>query len=206
MAGHELRLIGSPNSPFVRKVRVLAAELGVGARLHFDRVDPRTEGIDLPIYNPLRKVPTLVRADGSAIYDSAVICDWLCQTYGGTAQLLPEGEKRWRVLTTEALADGALDAGIVARKEKMRDVRLQSADVIDAQFQIVRRVFDRLDADTEWRNAPLNLGQIAVGCMIGWLEFRFPEFMAQASAPALNAWHKEFSRRPSMHGTAPLGA
>lgn len=202
MTSEIMRLIGSPTSPFVRKVRVLAAELAIDGRIVFDVVDMGDQSIDLPAYNPMRKVPTLVLGDGSALFDSAVICDYLLQRFGKHA----DEERRWPVRTTEAVADGLLDAGLLARYEAQRPVSEQSSAWIDKQMASIARYIDWLDRNEDWRTGDADLGQIAVGCALGWLAFRFPDHPWRNRHPGLAAWNAGFARRPSMAATDPAKA
>lgn len=196
-----MRLIGSKPSPFVRKVRVVANELGIG-ELEFEEVDVFDAGNGLEMHNPLRKIPALVLSDGRSLYDSAVICEWLCTT-NPVPELLPGGEARWPVLVTQALADGLVDAAALARQERQRPRSLQSQAFIDRQLGAVERALSALNGDDAWRTRPMDLGAIAVACALGWLSFRFPDLDWPASFPDLSAWRDGFERRPSMKATAP---
>lgn len=195
----DMRLIGSPTSPFVRKVRALAFEMGIDGHIVFDVVTMGDPSIDLPVHNPMRKVPTLVLGDGSALFDSAVICDYLVQRFGKPA----DKERRWRVRTTEAVADGLLDAGVLARYEAQRPAAEQSHAWMDKQMATIARCIDWLDRNEDWREGGVDVGQIAVGCALGWLAFRFPGLSWSDRHPGLAAWNAEFARRPSMAATDP---
>lgn len=199
-----MRVMGSAYSPFVRKVRVLAIELGLESRIEFVPVDTYDPANGLEAYNPLRKVPALVRDDGPPLYDSAVICDWLCQTYPEPV-MVPGGERRWAVLVTQALADGTIDAGGAARLEYLRSPGERSKAFYDKQIATVWRAIETFDRETSWRAADLDLGQIAVACALGWLTFRFPEEDWRSRFPELARWETAFAARPSMQATAPRG-
>lgn len=199
-----MRLIGSTNSPYVRKVRVVIAELSLQQRVAFDVVDPRDPAHDLGTHNPLRKVPTLVGGEGRELFDSPVICHWFAATFDGGERLLPaRGDARWRILTTEALADGMLDAAILVRQELQRPEAERSQGWIDKQMATVDRVLARLEGDEAWRAGDADLGQITVGCALGWLSFRFPDHEWGKHHPALAAWSDGFSSLPSMQATRP---
>ena len=195
-----MRLIGSTLSPFVRKIRVAAIELGIGDAVELVAIDVFDPANGLERINPLRKIPALVLDDGTALYDSAVICEWLCARYPEPA-LLPRDGARWPVLVTQALADGLVDAAALARQEKLRPADEQSPAFIDKQLKSVDRALAALDADADWRSRDIDIAQIAAACALDWLSFRFPEYGWRTALPGLSAWHDEISRRPSMLAT-----
>lgn len=197
-----MRLIGSTLSPFVRKIRVAAIELGIGDAIELVAIDVFDPANGLERINPLRKIPALVLDDGTALYDSAVICEWLCARYPEPA-LLPRDEARWPVLVAQALADGLVDAAALARQEKLRPLDEQSPAFIGKQMEGVDRALAALDADADWRSGGLDLAQIAAACALDWLSFRFPESGWRTAFPGLRAWHDETCRRPSMQATRP---
>lgn len=197
-----MRLIGSTLSPFVRKIRVAAIELGIGDTIELVAIDVFDPANGLERINPLRKIPALVLDDGTALYDSAVICEWLCTRYPEPV-LLPRDETRWPVLVTQALADGLADAAALARQEKLRPANEQSPAFIEKQMKSVDRALAALDADADWRSGDLDLAQIAAACALGWLSFRFPKSGWGAAFPGLSAWHGEVCRWPSMLATRP---
>ncbi len=196
-----MKLFGSLNSPFVRKVRVLLHEADLSERVRFEQIDPRDTATDLRVYNPLGKVPTFVAADGG-LFDSGVICDWICCEHAEARRFLPSA-RRWRILTTQALADGLLDAGLLVRQETMRDAPIRSQDWVDQQSAKMLAAIARLDEDSQWRSAPLDLGQIAVACALGWVNFRLPEVDWETNHPRLADWHRPIAARTSMVSTAP---
>ncbi len=203
-----LRLIGSATSPFVRKVRVLLAEAG-----HTGAVDmvaaagtPLDPGTMPVAQNPLGKIPTLERDDGPALYDSRVICRYLDDRFA--AGLYPAPPALWSVLTLEATADGILEAAVAMVYElRLRDATQVSAPVLDAQWtkiaRSLRAVEDRWMGHLAGR---LDMGQIAVGVALSYLDFRHDARAWRTHAPALAAWHAAFSARPSMLSTAPPDA
>lgn len=203
MTNMKMRLIGSPTSPFVRKVRVLALEMDIDGRIAFDAVDLGDQTIDLPAHNPMRKVPTLVLADGSAVFDSAVICDFLLHRFAKASLLPADEDRRWRSRTTEAAADGLIEAGLLARYEGQRAADERSPAWVDKQMGTVARCIDWLDRNEDWREGPVDVGQIAAGCALGWLAFRFTDHPWRSSHPGLAAWQERFASRPSMVATHP---
>lgn len=200
----KLQLIHSPASPFVRKVNVTLAETGQTDDVELVRVKttPVATADEAAAANPLGKIPALVRPDGPAIYDSRVICRYLVARAG--ADLYPE-ERLWDVLTLEATADGILDAAVLAVYERrVRPEEIVSEAWIEAQWG---KVTGALDAINErWMShlfGPLDMGQIAVGCALGYLDFRHGDRNWRQGRDGLAGWYAEFAKRDSMLATMP---
>ncbi|MBO9399267.1 glutathione S-transferase [Shimia sp. R9_3] len=199
-----MQLIHSPASPFVRKVNVTLAETGQTDDVELVRVKttPVATADEAAAANPLGKIPALVRPDGPAIYDSRVICRYLVARAG--ADLYPE-ERLWDVLTLEATADGILDAAVLAVYERrVRPEEIVSEAWIEAQWG---KVTGALDAINErWMShlfGPLDMGQIAVGCALGYLDFRHGDRNWRQGRDGLAGWYAEFAKRDSMLATMP---
>ena len=190
-------------SPYVRKVVVVAHETGVADRITLTSVNLREDPQSILPFNPLAKIPALVLDDGSVIFDSPVICEYIDAEFGNRRLLAASGPQRWRTLTRQALADGILDAGLLVRGERLRPAELQSKAFITQQLGKVYAGLDQLD-----REAPgfgtLDLGLVAVGCACGYLPVRLPEIQERSRWPRLNAWYDEISKRPSFAKTAPV--
>lgn len=201
-----MKLYHSPTSPYVRKVMVLIAEAGIaGIELvpaSGTPVDPGTMPVDL---NPLGKIPALVTAEGRAIYDSRVICRYLDSVTA--AGMYPAAPKLWDTLTLEATADGILDAAILMVYEaRIRPEDRRFEPWTEGQWAKIERALDALDQ--RWMDhleGPLDMGQIAVACALGYLDFRHSARSWRAARPDLAAWEAEFSARPSMTATQPVG-
>lgn len=171
-----MKLLGNLASPYTRKVRVVLAEKKIDCELELADVQP----VDNPVnaHNPLGKIPTLVLDDGTALYDSRVIVDFL-DARSPISRLIPE-ETRERVAVRrwEALADGVLDAGLLVRYESLREKRERSKTWADKQLARMHRGLAVMDKDLEGRtfchNDRYSLADIAVGCCLGWLDFRRP--------------------------------
>ena len=201
-----MRLYFSPTSPYVRKVVVLLHETGM-----LDRVE-LVSGSGTPIdagkapldANPLGKVPALERADGPALYDSRVICQYLDAEAG--AGLYPSGARRWDTLTVEATGDGILDAALLMVYEwRIRPEEMRYAPWVEGQWAKVDRALDALE--TRWMahlEGPLDMGQIAIGCALGYLDFRHDARGWRTGRPHLAAWEARFAARPSMQATVPV--
>ena len=200
----KLQLIHSPASPFVRKVRVTLAETGQTddvelARVHTTALNTADEAAAA---NPLGKIPALVRPDGPAIYDSRVICRYLVAR--AEADLYPE-DRLWDVLTLEATADGILEAAVLMVYEKrLRPEEIVFDDWLTAQWGKVEGALDALNE--RWMShlfGPLDMGQIAVGCALGYLDFRHDARNWRQGRDGLAGWYAEFSKRESMLATVP---
>jgi glutathione S-transferase len=174
-----MRLIGSLTSPYVRKVRIVMAEKKLDYQHELEDVwanDKITKS------NPLGKVPCLVLPGGEAIFDSRVIVEYL-DTRSPVSRLIPEGSReRIEVRTWEALADGVLDAAILARLEQTwpgRTAEQRSQAWVDRQLHKVNASLSAIStglADKPWCSGNhLSLADIAVGCALGYIGFRFPQ-------------------------------
>ena len=201
-----MKLYFSAASPYVRKVMVTAIETGLDKKIQQvpTSVVPTKPNADIARDNPLMKVPTLVTDGGEALFDSRVVCEYLDSLHDGRKLIPASGGDRWRVLRMQALGDGILDAGIISRYElAIRPQEKQWSDWLAGQAKKITQGLDL--AETENLGGPLNLGQIAIACAIGWLEFRKPIGDIRPGRPKLFAWYDEFAKRPSMQATAPKG-
>jgi glutathione S-transferase len=200
-----VKFYSNSTSPFVRKIAVTIRELGLDDKIAPVVTNPRDESSGFWSKNPLAKIPALEAADGTILYDSPVICAYLDEVHGGGKLLAHTGAARWRTLTLAALADGILDAGLLARQETLRPAAEQSRAWIDKQMAIVARGFDRLDASVDAHNA-IDHASIAAGCTVAWVRFRHSQTDWLAPRPRLAAWFKTFEARPSMQATKPVAA
>jgi glutathione S-transferase len=202
-----MKLYFTPTSPFVRKVLVLAHERGLAADIDLVtlRPTPLTASPELSRVNPLNKIPALVLADGSGLYDSAVICEYL-DGLGAGPRLIPvAGPERWRVLRRQALADGVLEAGISVFYERaFRPEDRQFGPWVDGQLEKVRQGLDALDAESARFGDGIDLGLVSAAAAIGWLAFR-AVVDPLAGRPGLARWYAAFAERPSMRATEPRG-
>lgn len=202
-----MQLVWASASPFARKCIIVAHELGIADRI--EKIDgagtPMAPGDNTRANNPLAKLPSLTREDGPAIYDSAVICQYLASLAPGQTLLPDSGEARWSVLTLEALADGICDAAVGVRYEMaLRDQAQQSQAWIDAQMAKVDGGLDALDAaGSATLGEAFTLGHAAVVCALGYLDFRYPDKDWRASRPALAKWYESVSTRASVQSTIP---
>jgi glutathione S-transferase len=201
-----MKLIGSLASPYVRKVRIVMAEKKLDYSLVLENVwVPETT---IQQSNPLGKVPCLIMEDGGAMFDSRVIVEYL-DTLTPVGKLLPtQGRERAGIKCWEALADGILDAGILMRLEKtLRPAEQQSQVWIDRQMRKVHAGLKAMSAglaETPFCGGNhYTLADVAVGCALGWLSFRFPEIDWRGDYPNLGKLFDKLSERPSFKETVP---
>ena len=205
-----MKLIGSTTSPYVRKVRVVMAEKKLDYQFVLDNV--WAADTQIARTNPLGKVPCLVMEGGGTLYDSRVIVDYL-DTLSPVGRLLPvPGRARAEVKTWEALADGVLDAAILVRLENTFEGRLESQRSpawIDRQMGKVHAGLQSMsqglgDKPFCCGGIHLSLADIAVGCALGWLEFRFPQLDWRSEHPNLGRLLDKLQQRPSFADTRPV--
>jgi glutathione S-transferase len=197
-----MKLHWSPRSPFVRKVMIVAHERGLIDRLNCVRTVAAmtTPHPELMRDNPLSKIPTLVLDDGAALYDSPVICEYL-DALDGNPQLFPrDRQQRMRALRRQALGDGFLDLLVLARNERLREqpaqVYLTSAAIRTAG------VLDSLEREADaLAGSGFDIGHIAIGCALSYLDFRFAENDWRKDHARLAIWHAVFAARPSVQAT-----
>lgn len=201
-----MKLLGNHASPYTRKVRVVLTEKKIECELELVDVQP----VDNPVnaHNPLGKIPTLVLDDGTALYDSRVIVDFL-DARSPISRLIPE-ETRDRVAVRrwEALADGVLDAGLLVRYESLREKRERSKSWSDKQLARMQRALEVMSKDLEGHafchNDRYSLADIALGCSLGWLDFRKPgELDWHAQYATLAQHYKKLMERPAFAETVP---
>jgi len=203
-----MKLIGSTSSPYVRKVRVVLAEKKLEFRLELDNVWSGDALISAS--NPLGKVPCLVMEGGEAMFDSRVIVEYL-DTLSPVGRLIPQdGRERAEVKTWEALADGVLDAAVLVRLENVfegRSPAQRSPAWIERQMAKVRAGLAAMDKGLGDKpfccGIHLSLADVAVGCALDWLSFRFPELDWRASHANLARLMDKLAQRSSFQGTQP---
>ncbi|WP_147126411.1 glutathione S-transferase [Shimia ponticola] len=197
-----MELIFSPTSPYVRKVLVAAHELEIVDQIKMTQVTTTAFETDsrLASVNPLGKIPTLLRDDGPALYDSRVIMRYLNERADGA--LYPEG-RLWDVLTLEATAHGISDATVSMSYEmRLRPENEQSPSWIEAQWEKAARALDVVEA--RWMShlfGPLDAGHIGMGVVLSYIDLRHDVRKWRDTRPALAAWHAKFSERVSMTTT-----
>lgn len=204
-----MKIIGSLTSPYARKVRIVLAEKKIEADFVAENVwAPETT---ITEHNPLGKIPCLLMDDGSAVFDSRVIVEYV-DTLSPVGKLIPaDGRERAAVKTWEALADGILDAGILARLEATwRPAEQQSPAWIERQIgkihSALQNMSSALGESNCCHNNQFGLADIAVGCALGYLDFRFPSLEWRAPYPNLDALYQRLMERQSFKDTVPPAA
>lgn len=198
-----MKLYYSPTSPYVRKVNVCAMELGLDNRLEWIVTNPWESDENLLGNNPLSKVPTLLTDEGIVLYDSPVICEYL-DSLKYEKKLIPvAGKERWEALCLQALGDGILDAAVLRFLERKRSTTQQSNDWNDMQRNAILRGLQYLENIVSSWETRFKIGQIAVACALGYLDFRFAEEDWRQARPALAKWYAEIVQRESMQATIP---
>ena len=199
-----MKLFMSATSPFVRKVRVMIREANLTDAVQEIEVATTVIAPDPTVVaaNPTGKIPTLLRGDGPAIYDSRVITRFLDDR--ADAGFYPQA-RLWDVLTLEATADGIMEAAVLITYEaRLRPVEKQFADWTEGQWikvsDAVRAINDRWISQL---SGPLDMGQISVGCALAYLDFRHDARGWRDGNVALANWYAQFSTRDSMTGTTP---
>jgi glutathione S-transferase len=199
-----MKLLKSDTSPFVRKTIVCLHETGLLDEV--EQIDVATTPLashpTLTAANPVGKIPALIRENSPTLYDSRVICRFLDARAGTT--LYPEA-RLWDTLTLEATADGMMEAAVgIVYEERFRPAEKVSMEWIEAQWAKVARSLDALE--TRWMShlaGPLDMGQLAIACALGYIDFRHDVRGWRTGHDALAAWHETFSQRPSLVATKP---
>jgi glutathione S-transferase len=195
-----MKIYFSPTSPYVRKCMVSAHELGLVDRIELlpSNAHPVQRDAQIIASNPLGKVPTLITDDGSVLYDSRVICEYLDDLAGGS--LFPRtGAARWAALTLQALADGMLDAALLARYEQAaRPEALRWSDWVDGQLDKVATSLAALERTTAALERRVDIGTLALGCALGYLDLRFGGLNWRQRYPGVARWEAGFCQRASM--------
>jgi glutathione S-transferase len=201
-----MKLYTARTSPYARKVRVVLTEKKI--ECEFVDEDPWTAETTIPQFNPLGKIPVLLLDDGTALYDSRVIVEYL-DTVSPVSRLIPEPHRQRIVVRRwEALADGICDAALAVVREQKRPPKQQSKDWIDRQFQKIRLGVQELAKELEDRpwcsGDAYSLADIATGCALGYLDLRHPAIDWRNDYPNLAKLSDKLGKRASFAETAPL--
>lgn len=195
-----MKLYGGASSPYVRKCRVAARELGIIGKIEEHPMptygaDPNTP---LAGMNPSVRVPTLEMDNGEFLYDSRIILRYLNETAGGS--LYPAGD--WAMQRRESQAEGLIDAALLIRGEVTRPEQFKYQGFIDMQSKKINNALDVLESQVDALGR-LDAAAIGTGCALGYLDFRFADWGWRASHPGLAKWFESFGARPSMQATMP---
>jgi glutathione S-transferase len=201
----KLKLHYSPNSPFVRKVRVAAIETGIEDRLELVLTDPRLPDSPIVAINPLRRIPALELGNGQSLFESVLICEYLDSLHDGPKLFPADGAARWRALGLHALADGALNYAVLRINETRRPEGERSAGQMARWQRDIGGTLDALESRAAELDGPITIGPVTTGCALGYLDFRFGHEDWRPGRPALTRWYETWSKRPSMSSTVPPG-
>ena len=197
----------SPRSPYVRKVMIVAHELGLADRLAPVRtvVGGTTPHRELMARAPLGKIPVLELADGSVLYNSPVICEYLDTLHDG-ARLFPQAwPERGVALRRQALGDGMLDVALPWLSERFRPAERQSAPHMALWREKLVACVGALEAEAAALAAgPFTIGHVAIGVALGYLDFRFGELAWREGHPGLAGWYQGFAARESVRANPPV--
>jgi len=198
-----MKLAYSPASPYVRKVNACAIARGIDKQV--ERWKVGTTDPALLEFNPLSKVPTLITDDGAHLYVSPVICEFL-DSVGSAPKLFPAaGPARWKAITQQALGDGILDA----TQPRRREIALPQDDgrkaYIELQQGKVARALDEFEKQADSLGNLDTIGEITIGCALGYLDFRYPHEPWRPGHPKLEAWYAKVSKLAPLADTMPVG-
>jgi glutathione S-transferase len=202
-----MKLLWSSRSPFARKAMVAAHMAGVADRIVTERVvvTASKSNPDVMAVNPLNKIPTLVLDDGTTLYGSAVICEYFDSLHDGRKLFPADHAARWPALKRQALGDGLMEISILRLGEQYRPAALQSESQLATYRLKIGSGLDRIEAEGLAQGAGptggADIGHIAIGCALGYLDFRFGADNWRHGCPNLSAWYAEFARRPAMRAT-----
>jgi glutathione S-transferase len=203
-----MKLTFSPASPFARKVRIAAIELGLIDKIEFTpaAVAPGTANEDYSRITPLKKLPVLITNDGDVILDSYVIVEYLNEMVGGS--LIPDyGPRRWQAKTNHSLLNGMLDSMLLCRYEKMvRPQGLQWQAWSDDHWNRAWTGMARFENMPDVLNGPFDISQIGLVCVLGYADFRFADCGWRKAYPKLDAFHQKMLERPSVKISVPPAA
>jgi glutathione S-transferase len=208
-----MKLYFSQTSPYARKVRLAAAHLGLtdAITLVAATTTPIAEDAAVAAANPLGKIPALVLDDGTVLFDSRVIVEYLDAQGGegaaGGGLLAPLSDpERWQTLRIQATADGLLDAALLSRYEvALRPGELLWRDWLAGQGRKIDRALAALEADVGRLRTGAVLNAIVAACALGYLDFRFPDRGWRKACPKLGAFYDAYAQRPEMALTDPIG-
>ncbi|WP_374654830.1 glutathione S-transferase N-terminal domain-containing protein [Dongia sp.] len=194
----------SSTSPFVRKVRVVALETGQDKDIELIKTVTADPTCDIGKDNPLNKVPALVLEDGSSLYDSHVICEFLDARHSGARIFPATGPARWTALRQEALANGMADAGVLRMMENRRPANEQSPAWIVRQKLKMDQGLDQLEREALAFAKGFDIGLLTIAIVLDYFDFRFKAEDWRKGRPNLTKWHEAISERPSLKSTLPF--
>jgi glutathione S-transferase len=198
-----MRLFTRPASPFVRKVRVMARDIGLADQIdEIILASPEEMKSEMPKYNPLGKIPALILDDDTILYDSKVICEYLDSLHNGEKFFPTELKARWKTLLLQGLADGIGEAIIIAAMNKFnRPEKFIYEPAISFQLEKAERGLLEINGQIADFNKLGKIGPLSVACTIGYIDFRFPDLGWRERNSTLADWYANFCNLPSMRAT-----
>jgi len=199
-----MKLYSNPASPFARKARVIIHELGL--KVDIENISARGN-MEFRKVNPLGKIPALALNDGSVLFDSPVICEYLNHHGGGKFfpgnNIFRQNSGRWKSLVLQALGDGIMETSLArVYEERLRQPEHRSGEIVQYQLGSIATALDALERVTF--AADPTIGEITVGCALGYLDFRLAADLDwRAGRPRLAQWYAKFAEYPSMKATVP---
>ena len=200
-----MKLYYAPSSPYARKVRVLAIETGLDKKMELVNValTPVAPNADVDKHNPVGKIPAL-SIKNMDLFDSPVICEYLDSQHKCRKLFPRKGRERLMALRQQAMADGLLDAALLARYESfLRPEEKRWPDWSKGQLKKIDGVLDQLEAESKALKGKPTIGTISIGCALGYLDFRFGHHDWRAKRPKLAKWFAAFAKTPAMKATVP---
>lgn len=200
-----MKLHWSPRSPYVRKVMIVLGETGLTDRVECVRtaVSATTPVEELFADNPLNKIPTLMLDDGMALFDSRVICEYLDTQHDGPKLFPAGGPERLLAVRNLAFGDGLVDVAMVRNGEKRKPPERRTPEIIASNERKTRETLDRLERDVAMlTERPYDIGHVAIGTAVAYIDFRLAEDSWRDGRPALAAWYDSFAARPAVSATA----
>ena len=204
-----MKLTFSPASPFARKVRIAAIELGLIDKIELvpASVAPGTPNDDYQRITPLKKLPVLILNNGDVVLDSYVIVEYLNEIAGGGKIVPASGAVRWRVKSDHSLLQGMLDSMLLCRYEKMvRPQGLQWQAWSDDHWSRAWSGMARFEQRDDVLNGPFTIAQISLVCVLGYADFRFADCGWRKAFPKLDKFHQKMLERPSVKISVPPAA
>jgi glutathione S-transferase len=199
--GQRLGLRYSGASPFVRKVRVAATEVGLSGRIELLPCDVWAPDSDIVRDNPLGKVPALISAEGTFV-GSTLCCEYLDSLHVGPKLIPLEREARFRTWRRHALADGIMEAAVAHVIEALRrPPEFVYPGFLERQRQKIHYTLRVIEADLPWSD--IDIASITLACALGYLDFRLPDLDWRRMHPKTTAWDAVWAERPSMRATRP---
>jgi glutathione S-transferase len=206
LRGNYMKLAFSQGSPFARKVRIAAIELGLIDKIEFmaTTVVPAQPNEEYSKITPLRKLPVLILDNGEVLLDSGVIVEYLDNLAGGGKLIPASGPARWKVLSDHSMLQGMLDSMLLCRYEKaVRPEPLRWQAWADDHWSRAWAGMAHFDKQAEMLSGPLDISQIALVCVLGYADFRFADCGWRKAYPQLDAFHRKMLERPSVKISLP---